>query len=459
MKWPCAVRSCAQPALRPLERACALCHQHFCTRHVDSSLHTCPTNEDINAIYASGDQTRLQELNLLRRNVGEGVISRLLATINRDALRARAQTLRNGVKCVVNLPTPDQAYFNFEVHGGCNYHGSIVFDDGKTWLARFRLPNHNTPPLQERNFDRRSEFATYRFLAGTNIPVPEVYDCADDEDPLNPVGAGYILLEKLPGKPLEWYRASEVQKTKFCRQFADIYATMKQHPLDKLGRLQLSSTGLPEVGPAFFDYDSDGNLIPFGPFSQSSEYYDALIRQKTQLARTGEVATSAPLYQYLICMSLLDSLPPNESGPFFLRHVDSRDANFLVDGDYNITGVIDWEVAISTSRGAAFQSPLLLYDLGEFYDDGLSTPSGEEKLFAKILRDEKGAIDLAALAEQKLHFRVDQVIEADPWRRDNFDSVFSGWWRAAHGVDKFDWDTWYKKALDRYGDGGFKNAP
>lgn len=382
------------------------------------------------------------------------MISRLLATINCDALCARAEALRNGIKCTVDLPSPEKAYFNFDVLGGCNYHGSIVFDDGKTWLARFRLPNHNDPPLKERNFDRRSEFATYRFLAKTAVPVPEVYDCADDDDPTNPVGAGYILLEKLAGKPLAWYEASEAQKEKLSRQLADIYVDLEQHPLNGLGRLQLSAAGLPEAGPAFFDYDSKGDLIPFGPFSHSNDYYTALIQQKIQLIKTGEVATSAPLDQYLVYMSLLDSLPPNESAPFFLRHVDSRDANILVDNDYNITGIIDWELAISTSKGAAFQSPLFLYDLGELYEQGLSTPSEDEKRLSKILREEKGAVELSALVEKKLHFRVDQIIETDPWEGEMFKSLFGGWWKAAHGVETFDWDTWYKEALDKYGDGG-----
>lgn len=366
----------------------------------------------------------------------------------------RAEALRDGIKCTVNLPPADQAYFNFDVLGSCNYHGSIVFEDGKIWLARFRLPNHNEPPLQERNFDRRSEFATYCFLARTAIPVPQVYDCADDNDPLNLVGAGYILLEKLAGKPLAWHEASVVQKERFSRQLAHIYANLEQHPLNGLGRPQLSSMGLPEAGPAFFDYDSSGNLIPFGPFSHSNDYYTSLIQQRIQLIKTGEIASSAPLDQYLAYMSLLDSLPPNEPGPFFLRHVDSRDANFLVDDDYNITGIIDWELAIFTSKGSAFQSPLLLYNLGELYHKGLSTPSENEKRLSKILREEKGAVELAILAGQKLHFRVDQVIETDPWDRQNFVRVFSGWWKVANGVETFDWDMWYKQAQDKYGDGG-----
>lgn len=212
--------------------------------------------------------------------------------------------------------------------------------------------------------------------------------------------------------------------------------------------------GLLEVGPAFFDYDSKGNLIPFGPFDLSNDYYTTLIHNRIQLIKTGEIAPSAPLDQYLVYMSLLDCLPPNESGPFFLHHVDSRDANFLVDDDYNITGIIDWELAISTSKSSAFQSPLLLYNLGELYHKGLLTPSEDEKHLSKILQEEKDVVELSRLAEQKFHFRVDQVIKADPWDRQNFVRVFSGWWKFANGVETFDWDTWYKQALNRYGDGG-----
>lgn len=135
----------------------------------------------------------------------------------------RAESLLGGIKCVVNLPTADQAYFNSNVLDGRDYHGSIMFDDGKTQLAKFRLPNHNEPPLQERIFDRRSKFATHRVLAGIAVLIPQVYDCADDGDPTNPVGAGYILLETLPGKLLTWYEAREVQKEKFSCRLADIY--------------------------------------------------------------------------------------------------------------------------------------------------------------------------------------------------------------------------------------------
>ena len=99
-------------------------------------------------------------------------------------------------------------------------------------------------------------------------------------------------------------------------------------------------------------------------------------------------------------------------------------------------------------------SQSMMHNLGELYGQGLSTPSEDENTFARILREETKSLELAALAEQKLHFRVDQVIETDTEGRD-FASVFGGWWKAATGNKAFDWDTWRGEALEKYGDGGF----
>ncbi|KKF96873.1 hypothetical protein CFO_g758 [Ceratocystis platani] len=172
--------------------------------------------------------------------------SALIDSIDSDALRERAETLRHGMKCTVSLPPANEACFNMDVVERRNYHGSIVFEDGKAWLARFRLPSHNAPPVEERNFDR----------------------------------------------------------------------------------------------------------------------------------------------------------------------------------------IIDLELAIITAKIAAFQSPLLLYDLGELYHEGLSTPSEDEKHLAKILQEETKSDELSALVVQKQHFGVDQVIETN-----------------AEDGENLTRDMWYRNAL------------
>jgi hypothetical protein len=102
---------------------------------------------------------------------------------------------------------------------------------------------------------------------------------------------------------------------------------------------------------------------------------------------------------------------------------------------------------------AAFQSPILMYDLGELYDQGLSTPSKDENRFCDILLNTYKPEGLLKLAVQKLHFRVDQIIDTEPWDSPTFIDVVGGWWKATKGIDVFGWDTWYKEALEKYGDG------
>lgn len=384
------------------------------------------------------------------------MILSLLCKINSNALKVRAETLR-GVNCSVNLPPPQKAYCNFDILGRNNYHASIAFEDGVTWLARFRLPNHWNPPTEERNFDRRSEYATYCYLAQASIPVPKVFDIADDNDPDNPVGVGYILLEKMPGHPMCWEAANESRKNKVCEQLADIYTKLEKQPLDKIGRLQPSFSNPTsfEVGPAFFTYDQNGNATAIGPFNTSNEYYTAILNYRIHLVDTRQLILPAPMGRFLVFKTLLENLPSNDTGPFYLRHADSRDVNFLVDGEFNITGVIDWELATVVPKASAFQSPLFMYDLTELYDKGLSTPSIEEERFGKILR-EKGRDELAELAVQKKYFRLDQCVGSDPSFQEQFKQLFAGWWKGVKGVEEFDWEAWRKDALEKYGHEEFK---
>jgi aminoglycoside phosphotransferase (APT) family kinase protein len=86
--------------------------------------------------------------------------------------------------------------------GGMNYHLEILFEDGISWLARIRRFNATSPPPELRDYILGSEVATLQFLGKTKVPVPTVYDFNPDES--NPIGVGYILMEKLPGKSLRW---------------------------------------------------------------------------------------------------------------------------------------------------------------------------------------------------------------------------------------------------------------
>ena len=77
--------------------------------------------------------------------------------------------------------------------GGQNCHVDIVFNDGVTWLARFRLVNYPTissPQLADYIFI--SEIATMHDLAKIQVKVSRVFNYAKKNDSTNEVGLTYL---------------------------------------------------------------------------------------------------------------------------------------------------------------------------------------------------------------------------------------------------------------------------
>lgn len=124
--------------------------------------------------------------------------------------------------------------------GGMNYHVEIRFEDGITWISRIRRFNATSPPAALRDYIIQSEVATLRFLAQTAVPAPKVFDF-ELEHPGNPVGVGFILMEKLPGKSLRWSIATQEQRKRVMNQLADTFIELHKHPFQLLGSLDSPS--------------------------------------------------------------------------------------------------------------------------------------------------------------------------------------------------------------------------
>jgi aminoglycoside phosphotransferase (APT) family kinase protein len=119
-----------------------------------------------------------------------------------------------------------------------NYHFEVRFDDGITWIARIRRLNATSPPAALRYYIIQSEVANLMFLGQTKVPAPQVYDFAL-EHPGNPVGIGFILMEKLPGKSLRWSIATGDQRKNVMNQLADTFIELHKHQFDLLGSLDI----------------------------------------------------------------------------------------------------------------------------------------------------------------------------------------------------------------------------
>lgn len=339
--------------------------------------------------------------------------------------------------------------------GGMNYHIEILFEDGISWLARIRRSNATSPPPDIRCYIMRSEVATLQFLSKTKIPSPEVVDYNFEQ--ANPIGVEYILMEKLPGKSLRWSMTSKEQREKIISQLADIYIELKEYPFGLMGSLDQPGTGTDHVGPfareSLTDY-VDSQMRTLGPFTSRQEYIVSSIQLTLDLIIRGESYADRAIDAFLIHRFLLDAVPmilhaESETDQFYLRHADDKGDHILVDDDYNITGVVDWEWAHTDSKSAAFNSPIMLLPVADFYD-GINHP-GEDELALAQSFDNRGHSDLAEIVRNgRIIHRFEFCCGYDLADWKGFLYLFQGLRKAIDVDGELDWETWKEKALEEY---------
>ncbi|KAJ5647029.1 hypothetical protein N7490_003401 [Penicillium lividum] len=351
--------------------------------------------------------------------------------------------------------------------GGMNYHIEILFQDGVSWLARIRRSNATSPPPDLQNYILRSEVATLQFLHRINLPVPMVHDF--DSDERNSVGLPYILMEKLPGKSvgsslsLAW---TPETKKKILSQLADIYIVLLNHPMDRMG--SFSHPGSTRIGPFAVESltDRQGSLLKTtGPCLSIQEYYKRGIDLTLDLILRQEIYTSRSVDAYLVHRFLLDNVAKVfsyndlDDGKFYLRHADDKGDHILVDEDFNITGIIDWEWAYTAPKSAAFNSPIAVLPVGEFYN-GVNRLGDDEIAFAELLK-EKGHPDLGEITRcGRLLHRFDFCCGYDISDWDGFLGLFfglmnglgDGFLKGLGDSTHLNWEIWKTEALEKYWD-------
>ncbi|EEU37153.1 uncharacterized protein NECHADRAFT_37196 [Fusarium vanettenii 77-13-4] len=335
-----------------------------------------------------------------------------------------------------------------------NYHIQVRFDDGITWIARIRRFNATSPPAALRDYIIQSEVATLRFLEQTAVPAPKVYDFAL-EHPSNPVGVGFILMDKLPGRSLRWSIATQEQRNKVMDQLADTFIELHKSPFDLLG--SLDSPGESHVGA--FARESLTNLVDsemraIGPFSSLQEYHIASIQLILDLIIQEEMYSQQAVDAYLIHRYLLDLVPrvlPSafDDNKFYLKHGDDKGDHILVDESFNITGIIDWEWAHTASPAHAFNSPIGFLPVADFYR-GENNLGSDEVIFARLL-EEKGHQDLARFVRNgRLQHRFAFCCGYDLADWDGFLGLFRGLRDAVDVDGGLEWSEWKAVALQRY---------
>ncbi|KAJ5804846.1 hypothetical protein N7474_010733 [Penicillium riverlandense] len=375
--------------------SCMLCSKHLCAEHYAPPHHKCPSSEtEPKAYYAAYDAAKKTHLDSL------------LAKINFDALT-------------------------------------------------LRLCDPLLPPQPVQDYVFLSEVATLEFLAETAVPSPKV-NIYQLESPENPVGSSFVLMEKMPGTALQWNDASSDQRTKVMQQLLDIFLELEKHPLQQTGSL-VPADVRDKIGgfaqaPLF---ETPGKTL--GPFTKLESAYKAMISLQMSAIGNREI-TSLPVDNYLAFhwrLSALSSLTSSvaNDGPFYLKHYDDKGDHILVDDDYKITGIIDWESASAEAKHLAFSSPCMMWPVGDYYD-GLNNLSEDETEFARMFeirgRQDISKIVLNGRRWQRFLFFLGGGVEND---EPTFESLFQGL-RMSFAIDGEEsvssYKDWKVEAINQY---------
>ncbi len=341
--------------------------------------------------------------------------------------------------------------------GNQNCHAEIIFEDNVRWLARFRLTKTSSPPREVRDWITRSEVATMLYLQqNTCIPTPKIYAWACESDPKNTIGASYIFMEKLEGKPLTWTEATPEQRERVLQQMVGIFLEIEKHPFHSMGSLVFSETNTWEVGGLAHQSTFQVGKGPLGSFSSSLEGIKTILDAYITMIVSGEIDAPCPVDAYLVHRDRLDNVhllwgDSASGGPFFLKHPDDKGDHILVNDNYDIVGIIDWEWTQTASKAEAFCSPCMLWPVDEFYS-GSNALAPDELRLAEIFR-EKGREDLATCVlegrkVQRFLFALGPEIS---FLDENvFVSLFEGLQAALHSKGREAWECWRTRALENW---------
>ncbi|GAB1311967.1 hypothetical protein MFIFM68171_02177 [Madurella fahalii] len=291
-------------------------------------------------------------------------IDQFIDKINKNALLSYASLLRGNQPCTLSS--------EFSV-GHFNLVRKIQFDDGVEWIARLRMPpmaDHGngmiSPPSWERIFlDMQSELATMEFVRqNTDIPIPRVY--AHDLDDQNAVGCPFSIIEYIHGNTAE-----DVSRTypgkhegipaqfqeKFWRQVAKIMVQLASIRLPKIGSIIRDSSNSFVVGPLI----ETGS----GPYDSAAEFYTDYPLALSKSLGEQPVRWQDELVQAF--RSLAATFPPpaarvgnGSTDGFGLANYDLNPNNILVDREFNVLAVIDWDSVVSVPDAALHRFPFLM---------------------------------------------------------------------------------------------------
>ncbi|EEH04098.1 phosphotransferase enzyme family protein [Histoplasma capsulatum G186AR] len=302
------------------------------------------------------------------------------------ALVFSVRELKRVAAASIHRHETDIKSFKKLAEGGFNRVFEITMkDDGAKVLAR--LPYPSTVP---KRLTVASEVATLDLIRSHDIPVPKVLDYSTNPD--NPVGAEYIIMEKINGDPIgeSWYTLSDKQRLKVLKGLVQLEAKLFAIDLPASGSLYYSHDLPPEMKGIIIRPSQDSDVtarrgeicvgpitslkwwygerrllcnINRGPHLDATESLTAIAekelawlqsygkprfpferayREATNYRKSVPEEHMATLEKYLKIAPYLVPKDKSLHRPI-LRHPDLQPNNIFVSKDLDIIGLIDWQ--------------------------------------------------------------------------------------------------------------------
>ncbi|KAF2086877.1 kinase-like protein [Saccharata proteae CBS 121410] len=352
-------------------------------------------------------------------------------------LAFNVQKLMKVVAESVQRPESDIKTLEKIAEGGFNRVFEITMHDGFQMLAR--LPYPSTVP---KRLAVASEVATMDLVRSHGIPVPKIYSYSHSSD--NPVGAEYIIMEKVRGKPAGeiWYDLSENERLKLLSQVVDIEARLFAIDLPASGSIYYlrdlpdKASGIPIPGKDHSEqfclgpdasnwfWDEERSLLDIdrGPLKDPGDVMsagakkelewvhkygkprfplDRIYRESTGYQKSRPEEHLKHLEDYLRIASHVVPKDRWLHKPT-IRHPDLQPNNLLVTDKLEIAGLIDWQHCNVLPFFLKVGFPNSLQNFGDEESERLAPPTLPDNL-AEL--DEKSKIwELEQYRRRHIHF-------------------------------------------------------
>ncbi|WVF70958.1 hypothetical protein IAT40_005753 [Kwoniella sp. CBS 6097] len=333
LTWPCDHPDCNQRSMSVIGNRCPMCGLHLCVTHNSLPRHTC------------------SELDTEAR----------MKLVRASDVPSVASSMRDGMKCRMEIPGDMDDYLD----GGQNVHFPINFEDGVKWVVRINLLE-NRPPLDGYNRSiSDSEMETMGILIDHGFGGGSLdYFFMD-------LGIGEQLYA-----PIDPEKYPEDKIDRMVLDLANFFIRLSTFTFDSISSLQpartpaLGSKHEPRatmtyiVGP-LVDWFISEEAPPYfiGPFKSNRERYLATIDFVLRKIENGVLSPDDPIGVYLWHLEMMEIINKyakwgeEDNGPYYLKHGDDKGDHILIDEEGNITGILDWEFAYTTTKAEAFISP------------------------------------------------------------------------------------------------------